>query len=292
MYKKSASNLTIIYKSLSTFFYKLPQFLMYILYPVFGQLIGIYLAFAPFLMASSPESVYLPAVLITAPLGIGIFCHSFWRFLIVSGGLVLISKQIIENETVREFKYYTEVFQKRASDYIAYLLILCFIWIIIGITITGIAFVYTIANNLSTSGLTIPIAFVTIAFLILMPLFSTIPIQSFVLSPNLTPFESIVKSIKLTARNYFSAFGFWILIVVITGLYGVLIDYFLKTLIFTQTFYMQYNHTEAYKAMATLLNACASGALANILLPFITLCFTWWYLRVEKSRNAKIAGYR
>ena len=88
MYKKSASNLTIIYKSLSTFFYKLPQFLMYILYPVFGQLIGIYLAFAPFLMASSPESVYLPAVLITAPLGIGIFCHSFWRFLIVSGGLV------------------------------------------------------------------------------------------------------------------------------------------------------------------------------------------------------------
>ena len=78
--------------------------------------------------------------------------------------MFLISKQIIENETVQEFKYYTEVFQKRASDYIAYLLILCFIWIIIGITITGIAFVYTIANNLSTSGLTIPIAFVTMHF--------------------------------------------------------------------------------------------------------------------------------
>ena len=51
MYKKSSSVFTIVSKSFTEYLFRLPQYLKYILYPLFGQLIGITVCFLPFLIS-------------------------------------------------------------------------------------------------------------------------------------------------------------------------------------------------------------------------------------------------
>lgn len=284
MYKKSASIFTIVFKSFSTFVYKLPQFLRYTFYPVFGQLLGLWIVFSPFLMASSPENVHLPMVAAMLPVGLIIFCHSFWKFLIISGGLVLISKQIIENETLREFKYYTEIFKKRSKDYIIYLLLVCLIILLIVLAVMLAAAFYAVANNVSVPGLTVPVIGATVVCALVLPLFTTVTLQAFVLNQSITPFQSILKGMTLTLRCYFQSLALWALILVVLTLWGLMIDYFVKTFVFTQALVEQY---AGISKVITLLYMYTSITFTNLLLPFTTLVLTWWYLRIEKERSAK-----
>lgn len=284
MYKKSASVFKIVFKSFSTFIYKLPQFLKYIAYPVFGQLLGLWIVFSPFLMASNPKNVYLPMVVVALIAGLIIFCHSFWKFLLVSGGLVLISKQIVENEPLKEFRYYTEIFQKRTKDYIIYLLLLCLITLAIVAGVLFVAAVYAIANNVSVPGLTVPIAGCTVLLILIMPLFSTITLQTFVLNQNLTPYQSIVKAAGLTLRYYFQSWGVLVLIYSINILWSLMIDYFVKTFVFTQAVYEQ--HADISN-MVEFLQAYTAGTFVSLFAPFVTLALTWWYLRIAKERGIK-----
>ncbi len=77
--------------------------------------------FLPFLI--SGQNVNLGMAFICLILGLILFCHSFWQYALISGGLILISKQIVENEPLKEFKYYTEIFKKGQKTILFFFLI-------------------------------------------------------------------------------------------------------------------------------------------------------------------------
>lgn len=288
MYKKSSSVFTIVSKSFTEYLFRLPQYLKYILYPLFGQLIGITVCFLPFLI--SGQNVNLGMAFICLILGLILFCHSFWQYALISGGLILISKQIVENEPLKEFKYYTEIFKKRTKDYIVFLLIsaiiipILFIVLIIALfTALGLSpqmFAsgdFASPSNIQAIAL---IGLITFAFALLF----TVTLQSFVLSPNLTPTESILKAIKLALKNYFPNLGIVILLSIIVQIWSFITGQLSNALIFTQDFYM--NHMSAMQ-MINLIKGYFSATMGGLLLPFSMLCLTWWYLRMDKKETAK-----
>lgn len=288
MYKKSSSVFTIVSKSFTEYLFRLPQYLKYILYPLFGQLIGITVCFLPFLI--SGQNVNLGMAFICLILGLILFCHSFWQYALISGGLILISKQIVENEPLKEFKYYTEIFKKRTKDYIVFLLIsaiiipILFIVLIIALfAALGLSpqmFVsgdFASPSNIQAIAL---IGLITFAFALLF----TVTLQSFVLSPNLTPTESILKAIKLALKNYFPNLGIVILLSIIVQIWSFITGQLSNALIFTQDFYM--NHMSAMQ-MINLIKGYFSATMGGLLLPFSMLCLTWWYLRMDKKETAK-----
>ncbi len=288
MYKKSSSVFTIVSKSFTEYLFRLPQYLKYILYPLFGQLIGITVCFLPFLI--SGQNVNLGMAFICLILGLILFCHSFWQYALISGGLILISKQIVENEPLKEFKYYTEIFKKRTKDYIVFLLIsaiiipILFIVLIIALfTALGLSpQMFTSGDFASPSNIQAIalIGLITFAFALLF----TVTLQSFVLSPNLTPTESILKAIKLALKNYFPNLGIVILLSIIVQIWSFITGQLSNALIFTQDFYM--NHMSAMQ-MINLIKGYFSATMGGLLLPFSMLCLTWWYLRMDKKETAK-----
>ena len=238
MYKKSSSVFTIVSKSFTEYLFRLPQYLKYILYPLFGQLIGITVCFLPFLI--SGQNVNLGMAFICLILGLILFCHSFWQYALISGGLILISKQIVENEPLKEFKYYTEIFKKRTKDYIVFLLIsaiiipILFIVLIIALfTALGLSPQMFASGDFASPSSIQAIALIgliTFAFALLF----TVTLQSFVLSPNLTPTESILKAIKLALKNYFPNLGIVILLSIIVQIWSFITGQLSNALIFTQ----------------------------------------------------------
>ncbi len=288
MYKKSSSVFTIVSKSFTEYLFRLPQYLKYILYPLFGQLIGITVCFLPFLI--SGQNVNLGMAFICLILGLILFCHSFWQYALISGGLILISKQIVENEPLKEFKYYTEIFKKRTKDYIVFLLIsaiiipILFIALIIALfAALGLSPQMFVSGDFASPSSIQAIALIgliTFAFALLF----TVTLQSFVLSPNLTPTESILKAIKLALKNYFPNLGIVILLSIIVQIWSFITSQLSNALIFTQDFYM--NHMSAMQ-MINLIKGYFSATMGGLLLPFSMLCLTWWYLRMDKKETAK-----
>ena len=298
MHKKCASILTIVFESFSTFFMKIPQFLLFMFYPLLGQLIGIFLCFFPKKKKKNPQNINIALLLVCMVAGLIIFCHAFWRFLLIQGALVLISKQIVENEPLKEFKYYSEGFKRRSRDYIAYLLLMFVVSFILSALLLASIFVFaggSMANILQNphamaASLILPLTTGAIVMIVLTPLF-TITLQTFVLNPQLSPFNSIIKAFGLSIKNYFPLWGLIILIGVVSLVWGQIVASFSKTFIFTETLMNSYEPGSG-KEMMLLLDFWTSFIAANVLLPFTTMCYTWYYLRVEKEQNAKMAGYR
>ena len=318
MYKKSTSILSIVAKSFTIFLEKLPAFIGYIAYPVLVQFAGIMVCFAPFLISPNPKNVSIPLVFMCLIAGIALFCHAFWRFLLISGGLVLISRQIVENEPLREFSYYTEVFKKRSREYIIFILLASFLIPLLLGALSGFFFlifmaafknvnfgialppevVSQISQILIYKGLNIDVAtFVntiiltvlglTFAFLIFILISSILSVASetFVLNQNLTPAKSIIKCAKLSFKNYFPNLGLLALVAIIGFVYGNILDLIILNPIFNPSLYIKY---AAYKNIIITLKGSAAFTFGSILMPFGALCRTWWYLRMEKENTARV----
>lgn len=299
MLKKSSSVFSIVYKSFAAYFYRLSQFLKYMLYPAFGWVLGIIIIFLPFLIAKTQEEVNLGFVLVGLIFGLIIFCHSFWKYLLVSGALVIISKKIIENEETKEFSYYTEGFAKRSKDYIKYLLAMIFIPFLFVLLYSIAMVLIVVLSALLASGLGVTLQKETVQMIIrilsfggvflMVPLF-IVTLQSFVLNPNLTIFQSIKKGMGLAFKGFFSSWGLIILISIIGVLWGQLIAYLLTSSVFSEVSNIPNEITTDF-AIKFFIYLCTCFGFGVLLLPFSTLCYTWWYLRLEKEANAKKAGY-
>lgn len=294
MYKKSISILSIIANSLGIFFEKFPSFLKYMAYPLFGQLAGVIVCFVPFLTSKTPENINIPLVFICMIAGLVLFCHAFWRYLLISGGLVLVSRQIVENEPLQEFDYYTKVFEKRSKEYITYLLIMLLISLLFVVPTVAWAFIifvkYYNAGAIDATTLIGQFAVQALIFgfvIFLVGSVLSIAFETFVLNPNLEPPKGILKAIKLSGRNYFPNLGLLILLVLIGAIWSEVFGLVLNKVVFNETFYV--GHPKEYANMLSLIQGTTQGCIAGMLLPFMTLCRTWWYLRMEQKDGAKMS---
>lgn len=283
MYKKNSSVRTIAFGSAGAFFGNLSLFIKYLFPPVLLQILAtIFLGIGMFFLfmhiggvdSGTVVTPFVSAVIAVA--GIIILINALWSLLIKMGGLILISKQIIENEPLKEAEYYTNAFKNR-EGYIMYLLITGFIFPLI---LIALAFIFCMFTRVSFrfSGIPLPensdfIIALTIVlcgiFIIFSP-FLIITMQSFALNPRLTPWEAIVKGMRLSGGKYFQSLGLLILYTIITGIITTLMSIFGKM-------------ASAATGISDNIVSLTVQLLSQFLLPYWALCFTWWYLRMEKE---------
>ncbi len=286
MYKKSSSILTIAFRSFTGFFENFSVFFKYILPPVLLQILAsVILGIGIFIIGMQAVSGGIGAGTVFgglfAVVGTVLLCKAIWSLLIRMGGLVLISKQIVENEPLRELKYYTETFKNRRG-YVMYLLITGFLIPLIPFVFTFPKIMNIITAISSGAGygtqLLYDIGFVSLIltgfFAILGP-FLIVTLQSFVLNPKLTPWESIVKGMRLSGSKYLQSWGLMLIYGVIMLVISLLLGIFAKIIsIGTGISY------DTVKIAAQLISQFLQG--------YTILCFTWWYLRLEKEDNRRI----
>lgn len=127
----------VLGEGLKIYFTNFLQFSKYMLFPVFGQIIGIMLIFAavnwftsslPIIVEEHPlfnnfTTISLTTLLITVP-GFVIFLKAFWDYLVAYGALNSMTEAVITTGKLYDLNAHTEVITKRSVKFIALLFVI------------------------------------------------------------------------------------------------------------------------------------------------------------------------
>ena len=206
MTKKNKSGIFI--KSLELYFSNFLQFVKYMSFPVFGQILGLAVIFTPTLFYSKklPELIehykifndftmlVLISVLIAIP-GMIIFLKAFWEYLVAYGAINSMLDNMLKSGKVYDFKAHTELIKRRTPAFVA-------LWLIISVfgLIASFPLFWIPAG---VAGIYIVLVF-----------------QVFTYEPDLSPIGCIKKSVNLIKGHFVSTFFiialsgliFWILV--------------------------------------------------------------------------------
>lgn len=192
----------IFFKSVKLYFMHLDVFMKYLAFPVFGQIIGVVLL----LLITYFYSVNLPvlaknfsffdnilsALTLLLVLVVPVFfllCKAFYDYLIAMAALNSMANNLSSKNKVADVKVHDELIRRRASGYMALLLVLSLAYIV------GI----------------IPFFWVILA---LFSVYSCLSLQVFTFEENSGPITAIKRSFKLIKGNFWSA---TLLLVLITA---------------------------------------------------------------------------
>jgi hypothetical protein len=140
---KAGTNIfTIIFKSLIIYIKNFLPLSRVMLFPVFGQIIGMFLIFYPtylyrqqYLAKLSAENlqqnlvfILLGLLLLVLP-GFVIFIKAFWDYMIVTVSLNTMVSDIVKNGNFSNFKIHNNSVKLRTSNYVILLLILTLFWL-------------------------------------------------------------------------------------------------------------------------------------------------------------------
>ena len=128
---------SVLKEGLKIYFTNFLKFTQYMLFPVFGQIIGVGLIFGlsgwlaqeiPFLAEkysffNSFTTITLALVLITVP-GFVIFLKAFWDYLVAYGALNSMTEAVITTGKLYDFKAHNEVVTTRSMKFIFLLLLI------------------------------------------------------------------------------------------------------------------------------------------------------------------------
>lgn len=238
----------------------------YMLYPVLGQLLGILIALVPAVLLSVITAfgggglLFLPIIILGALIGLPLFCHAFWKYIIRTAALCIISKELITTGQLTGFKAAEEQIRNRTADYIKLLL-----WIAL-ICIVLLAPIVTVCAPLLFSLVTAPIVAQMVAIVPITFIFTLI---GFVLPFSFLPTFALNKDFnaKDTLKNSFELAK----------------NHATETLLFLSLI----------AAICTLLSVVTSVPLVGILtFPFVAiitallipLLITHCYLRLEAKK--------
>ena len=127
----------ILKDAIKIYFTHIGQLTKYMLFPVFGQILGIILIFTPtvwftlsitsliekFSILNNIMAVFLVVLLISLP-GFVVFIKAFWDFMVAYGALNSMASAVISTGKLYDLKAHTQVITKRSFKYI---LLLCLI---------------------------------------------------------------------------------------------------------------------------------------------------------------------
>ncbi len=237
----------------------------YMLYPILGQMFGIAIAIVPALilpiitMTGGNASAMLPVVILGALIGLPLFCHAFWKYIVRTAALCTISKELINSGKLADFKPAEEQIRKRSSAYIKLLLWIALICIVflVPICVIFVPFLTSLATMpiVTQMLVTIPVTFIFTLIGFVLP-FAFLP--TFALNPDFSAMETLKRTFEL-AR---SCFG--------------------ETLIFLSL----------VSVICVLLNLASSVPFVGIVVaPVVTiitallipLLVTHWYLKLEAN---------
>lgn len=130
-YKLKNSIFFILWEGIKIYFSNIDKFLLYMLFPVFGQVIGIALAFGLSLgfadkvvqKADSPAVALLMILLLAIP-GLLIFAKAFWDYMVAYVALNSMTEGAVTTGKVYDLDSHNEVATQRGWKYIGFLIIL------------------------------------------------------------------------------------------------------------------------------------------------------------------------
>lgn len=130
-YKLKNSIFFILWEGIKIYFSNIDKFLLYMLFPVFGQVIGIALSFGLSLgfadkvvqKADSPAVALLMILLLAIP-GLLIFAKAFWDYMVAYVALNSMTEGAVTTGKVYDLASHNEVATQRGWKYIGFLIVL------------------------------------------------------------------------------------------------------------------------------------------------------------------------
>lgn len=130
-YKLKNSIFFILWEGIKIYFSNIDKFLLYMLFPVFGQVIGIVLSFGLSLgfadkvvqKADSPAVALLMILLLAIP-GLLIFAKAFWDYMVAYVALNSMTEGAVTAGKVYDLASHNEVATQRGWKYIGFLIVL------------------------------------------------------------------------------------------------------------------------------------------------------------------------
>lgn len=279
----------ILGKGIKIYVSNIDKFLLYMLFPVFGQVIGIALTFGMTLgfmekvveRAESPAAALLLILLLAIP-GLLIFVKAFWDYMVAYVALNSMTEGAVTTGKVYDYQSHNEIVTRQALKYIGFLLILS-VLISVGSSIFFI----------------IP-AFVLWIYFILV-------FQVFTFEPDLKISEIFMRSFSLIKGNWARTFiiliilGFFTIYIVTEGV-TVIFDYLNLTDkacsifdVFTNRIPLDsLNRTLVFFNMPILTNSIISkwiyltvlsAIISGLTLPMRSICWSLWYKNLSDSKD-------
>ncbi len=291
-YKMKNSIWFVLFEGLKIYFSNIDKFILYMLFPVLGQVLGIALCFGLTLglsdkiaaKADSISSAMLFILLLAIP-GLLIFAKAFGDYVVAYVALNSMTEGAVTSGKVYDFKSHNEVATRRSFKYIGFLLIL------------------SVLMSLGTSIFFIIPGFVLWIYLILI-------FQIFTFEPDLSIWECYKKSFVLVKGDWGRTFSLMLIlaffsIFIITQGITVVFDYlnltksvcsifdFIGKLLPLHTI----NHAFSYARLPYNITVemvsnwifvtILSCIVAGLTLPIRSICWSLWYKNLSDIKDTE-----
>lgn len=279
----------VLAKGIKIYFTNIDKFFVYMLFPVFGQVIGICLTFGLTLgftekiiqRAHTPAGALFLILLLAIP-GLLIFAKAFWDYMVAYVALNSMTEGAVTTGKVYDFQSHNEVATRQSLKYIGFLIILS-VFMSVGSSIFFI----------------IP-AFVLWIYFILI-------FQVFTFEPDLPIFDMYKRSFSLIKGSWARTFILMIIlafftIYILTQGITVILDYLNLTDKLCSVFDVltnripldEVNKTLAFFNKPIITNAMISKSLylsiitsvvSGLTLPIRSICWALWYKSLSDIKD-------
>lgn len=289
-YKLKNSIFFILWEGIKIYFSNIDKFLLYMLFPVFGQVIGIALSFGLSLgfadkvvqKADSPAVALLMILLLAIP-GLLIFAKAFWDYMVAYVALNSMTEGAVTTGKVYDLASHNEVATQRGWKYIGFLIIL------------------SVLMSLGSSIFFIIPGFVLWIYFILV-------FQIFTFEPDLSITDIFKRSFLLVKGNWARTFilmavlGFFSMYILTEGI-TVVFDYlnltesassifnFISNLIpldLVNRILTHVNQPIITNAMIskTIFVSVLGMIISGLTLPIRSICWSLWYKNLSDVKGA------
>jgi len=316
--KNSENILQIFFRGIFLYIKNFFPFSIVMLFPVFGQVLGVLLIFAPVyfyrkyvLLALSGEQLQqnlvfllLGLILILIP-GFILFLNAFWEYLVAMISLNTLTADLVKKKSFGNFKTHNGAVNLRTKDYITLLFLLMSIWIIFPAIpfITLLLSLFFLDKTLSAILFGISLL-ICVILLVLASIYLSLSCQIFALEI-ITPFGALKKSFEMMKKHFWRGIILAILLFIFTGiLIPVLMQMPLKNTLFMDYLVIpieiyvkilsenpfiagilekiKYSVSDISREIAFSI---ISMLITSFMLPLGSICYTLFYLDIKKRKN-------
>ncbi len=283
----------VIFDGLKIYFSNIDKFILYMLFPVFGQIIGLALTFGLTIgladkVASKATSMTsaMGIILLLALPGLLIFMKAFWDYMVAYVALNSMTEGALTTGRVYDFQSHREVATRRALKYIGFLLVV---------------------GLLSAAGILSSAIILGIVPALIIWVFFIIVYQVFTFEEDLSIKECFSKSFYLVKNNWWRTFflmlilWFFSIYIITEGLSvifdclhltdkicslfdfignGLELEYINKALR-----YLNRPEITVNLISKTIFMSLLSNVVVGLSLPIRSICYTLWYKTLCKLKG-------
>jgi hypothetical protein len=226
---KSGTNIfVIIFKSLMIYIKNFLPLSRLMLFPVFGQIIGLFLIFYPtylykeyYLAKLSGDNlqqnlvfILLGSLFIVIP-GFAVFLKAFWDYMVAMVSLNPMVSDIEKKRNLDDFKVYNSSVKLKTNNYVILLLLLSVLWLAVCIFPFFAFFLGLFINAVFIAPIFLLMALISVIFSIILSVNLSLAFQIFAFE-SISPIEIIKKSWNLVKGNFWRTVFMGIVLLIAT----------------------------------------------------------------------------